>query len=76
MFQLDYGSNIHEQFLACTVDPMHLFEGGWLSMVCKAFVDSLGATAAACIDQWALSRIRIPALVSPKDFLGWIIPVV
>jgi hypothetical protein len=37
---------------------MHLFEGGWLAMVCKAFVESLGGIAVACINQWALSRIK------------------
>jgi hypothetical protein len=31
----------HDQFLACTVDPMHMFEGGWIAMVCKAFCTML-----------------------------------
>jgi hypothetical protein len=38
MFQLDFGSNPHGQFLVCTVDPMHMFEGGWIAMVCKAML--------------------------------------
>jgi hypothetical protein len=41
MYRLDFGSNPHGQFLACTVDPMHMFEGGWIAMVCKAFVGNL-----------------------------------
>jgi hypothetical protein len=28
MFKVDFGSNPNGQFLACTVDPMHMFEGG------------------------------------------------
>jgi hypothetical protein len=58
MFLLDYGRNDNGQFLACTVDPMHLFEGGWVAMVCKAFVDRLSGHATSRLNQWALRRIK------------------
>jgi hypothetical protein len=35
LFKMDFGSNIYGQFRACTVDPMHLFEGGWCTSVAK-----------------------------------------
>jgi hypothetical protein len=57
MFQLDFGANPHGQFLACTVDPMHMFEGGWVAMVCKAFVASLSSGLRNQLNKWALSKI-------------------
>jgi hypothetical protein len=58
MFRLDFGSNPHGQFLACTVDPMHMFEGGWIAMVCKAFVGSLSGSNIKKLNQWAIKHIK------------------
>jgi hypothetical protein len=38
---MDFGNNFYGQFQACTVNPMHLFEGGWCASVAKAFVRPL-----------------------------------
>jgi hypothetical protein len=38
LFCMDFGANPHGQFRACTIDMMHLFENGWVSYVCQAFI--------------------------------------
>jgi hypothetical protein len=38
LFRMDFGANPHGQFRACTIDMMHLFENGWVSYVCQAFI--------------------------------------
>jgi hypothetical protein len=35
-----------------------MFEGGWVAMVCQAFVERLSSTAADNLNQWALRRIK------------------
>jgi hypothetical protein len=58
LFLLDFGCNKNGQFLACTVDPMHMFEGGWIAMVCKAFVASLSSGHASKLNTWAIDHIK------------------
>jgi hypothetical protein len=38
LFRMDFGANPYGQFRACTIDMMHLFENGWVSYVCQAFI--------------------------------------
>jgi hypothetical protein len=58
MVELDFGSNPNGQFLACTVDPMHLFEGGWIAMVCKAFAKSLSKNNSGKLNRWAFRYVK------------------
>jgi hypothetical protein len=58
IFLLDFGCNKNGQFLACTVNPMHMFEGGWIAMVCKAFVASLSSGHASKLNNWAIDHIK------------------
>jgi hypothetical protein len=66
LFQMDFGSNLHGQFRACTVDPMHLFEGGWCASVTKAFVRPLRTRVRMELDI-LLERIRISSRSSVCD---------
>jgi hypothetical protein len=66
LFQMDFGSSLHGQFRACTVDPMHLFEGGWCASVAKAFVRPLRTRVRMELDI-LLERIHISSRSSVRD---------
>jgi hypothetical protein len=66
LFQMDFGSNPYGQFRACTVDPMHLFEGGWCASVAKAFVRPLRTRIRFELDV-LLERIRQSSRSSVRD---------
>jgi hypothetical protein len=66
LFEMDFGSNPHGQFRACTVDPMHLFEGGWCANVAKAFVRPLGSRARLELDL-LLQRVRETSRSSVRE---------
>jgi hypothetical protein len=57
---------VHSPFLSNTVDPMHLFEGGWCASVAKAFVRPLRTRVRMELDI-LLERIRISSRSSVRD---------
>jgi hypothetical protein len=58
LFLLDFGDNPHGQYLACTVDPMHMFESGWCAMVCKAFVRGMSASICSELDAFLVETMH------------------
>lgn len=58
LFQVDFGSNPYGQFRACSVDPMHMFEGGWIAMVCRAFANILSGRATQQLNRWSIRCIK------------------
>jgi hypothetical protein len=58
LFSLDFGDNPHGQYLACTVDPMHMFESGWCAMVCKAFVKGMTASICSELDAFLVATMK------------------
>jgi hypothetical protein len=66
LFEMDFGDNLYGQFRACTVDPMHLFEGGWCANVAKAFVRPLRSRVRFELDI-LLERIRVSSRSSVRD---------
>jgi hypothetical protein len=67
LFKIDFGSNIYGQFRACTVDPMHLFEGGWCASVAKAFVRPLRSRRVRLELDLLLERIRESSRSSVRE---------
>jgi hypothetical protein len=58
LFSMDFGDNPNGQYLACTVDPMHMFESGWCAMVCKAFVKDMSVSVCSELDAFLLEIMR------------------
>jgi hypothetical protein len=63
-----FGSNIYGQFLACTVDPMHLLEGGWCTRLQK-----LSSVPCILMSNWNWTYCW-SVFVSHQGPVSWLIP--
>jgi hypothetical protein len=68
LFRMNFGANPHGQFRSCTIDMMHLFENGWVSYVCQAFIRPLRTLNRTMLDLFVEKVFKASRSTQRKNF--------